>query len=67
MHKSYCIQDGCHNCGECGKIYAGLFCVLGQHEPHEDPSEIAALLVTVQDDAVQVQPAGKCNEWRAKK
>lgn len=64
MHKSYAIQDGCHNCGACATIFGWLICVSDKCKPGDDPDMILRGL----EDMLrgQVQPAGKCDEWKAR-
>ena len=66
MHKSYAIQDGCHNCFHRARRLdlvepkdVGMLC---GHEPEtktaEDDTRKRIVLYA------EVQPAGKCGEWR---
>ena len=68
MHKSYAIQDGCHNCVW---LVRHLDIVIPEKEAEtlcgESPIREKSLRRGRTVDIVkfaEVLPAGKCNEWR---
>ena len=68
MRKSYCIQDGCHNCGRNSKHDEALADdpdLMCAHEPKITPVIEDGKRLTIELYA-EVHPAGKCKAWKAK-
>lgn len=70
MHKSYAIEDGCHNCGW---LAEQLEIVIPKDKDllcAESPVKETVMQGVQRLDVVKfavVHPAGKCDAWKAKR
>jgi hypothetical protein len=67
MDKSYCLQDGCHNCGMLARTLELVIdeddSLLCGHEPIRERKLVKGVTRDIVKFA-EVHPAGKCSAWR---
>ena len=70
MHKSYAIQDGCHNCGWLARTLELIIddddSLLCGESPEREEQFVKGRRMNIVRFA-EVHPAGKCEKWKGNK